>query len=88
MVFLDITDVRIYLASQDGPTKAYASITFDDAFVVKNLRVVEGKKGLFISMPSRRDQNGEFRDICHPINTDMRKTIQEAIIEKYNEETA
>lgn len=83
---MNITDVRIFLTSQTGPTKAFASITFDDAFVVKDLRVVDGKKGLFISMPSRKDKNGEFRDVCHPITTEMRNMIHEAVIEKYNEE--
>jgi len=85
---LNITDVRIFLTSQTGPTKAFASVTFDDAFVVKDLRVVDGKKGLFVSMPSRKDKNGEFRDVCHPITTEMRNMIHEAVIEKYNEETA
>jgi stage V sporulation protein G len=86
--YLNITDVRIFLTSQTGPTKAFASVTFDDAFVVKDLRVVDGKKGLFVSMPSRKDKNGEFRDVCHPITTEMRNMIHEAVIEKYNEETA
>ncbi len=85
---MNITDVRIFLTSQTGPTKAFASVTFDDAFVVKDLRVVDGKKGLFVSMPSRKDKNGEFRDVCHPITTEMRNMIHEAVIEKYNEETA
>lgn len=85
---LNITEVRIFLTSQTGSTKAFASITFDDSFVIKDLRVVEGKKGLFVSMPSRKDKNGEFRDICHPINTETRNLIQDIVIEKYNEEIA
>ncbi|MFW5981132.1 MAG: septation regulator SpoVG [bacterium] len=83
---MDITEVRIFLTSQTGPTKAFASITFEDSFVVKDLRVVEGKNGLFISMPSRKDKSGEFRDICHPINTDTRNQISEIVLEKFNEE--
>ncbi|MDI3548668.1 MAG: stage sporulation protein [Halanaerobiales bacterium] len=83
---MEITDVRIFLSSQEGATKAYASITFDDAFVVKDIRVVDGKNGLFVSMPSRRDQKGEFRDICHPITTEMRNLIQTTVLDKYKEE--
>ena len=85
---MNITDVRIFLTSRTGPTKAFASVTFDDVFVVKDLRVVDGKKGLFVSMPSRKDRNGEFRDVCHPITTEMRNIIQEAVIEKFNQEIA
>jgi len=85
---LNITEVRIFLTTQPGPTKAFASVTFDDAFVVKDLRVVDGKKGLFVSMPARKDKNGEYRDICHPINTDTRNLIHEAVIKKYQEEIA
>lgn len=85
---MEITEVRVFLTSQEGPTKAFASVTFDDSFVVKDMRVVDGKKGLFISMPSRKDKNGEFRDICHPINNDTRTLIHDAIINKYNEEIA
>lgn len=85
---LDITEVRIYLTSQTGPTKAFASVTFDDSFVVKDLRVVDGRKGLFVSMPCRKDKNGEFRDICHPINSDMRNLLDETVISKFKEEIA
>ncbi|MEJ6950625.1 septation regulator SpoVG [Natronospora cellulosivora (SeqCode)] len=85
---MNITEVRIFLTSQTGPTKAFASITFEDSFVIKDLRIVEGKNGLFISMPSRKDKNGEFRDICHPINTETRNKISEIILGKYNEEIA
>ncbi|MFW6035378.1 MAG: septation regulator SpoVG [Halothermotrichaceae bacterium] len=85
---MEITEVRVFLTSQTGPTKAFASVTFDDCFVVKDMRIVDGKKGLFISMPSRKDKNGEFRDICHPINNDMRNLIHDTVIEKFNEEIA
>ena len=83
---MNITDVRVFLTSKGGATKAFASVTFDDCFVVKDLRIVDGKNGLFVAMPSRRDQNGEFRDICHPINTDTRNSIQDAVLDKYNQE--
>jgi stage V sporulation protein G len=82
---LEITDVRVFLSSQEGITKAYASITFDNAFVVKDIRVIDGRNGLFISMPSRKDARGEFRDICHPITNEMRNSIQDAVLNKYRE---
>ncbi|MCG8513287.1 MAG: septation regulator SpoVG [Halanaerobiales bacterium] len=85
---MNITDVRVFLTSRGGATKAFASVTFDDCFVVKDLRIVDGKNGLFVAMPSRRDQSGEFRDICHPINTETRNCIQDAVLDKYNQEIA
>ncbi len=84
---MEITDVRVFLLSREGPTRAYASITFDDAFVVKDLRVVDGKNGLFVSMPAKRTKEGEFRDICHPITTEMRTLIEDTVLAEYNEET-
>lgn len=65
--------------------KAVCSVTFDDEFVVHDIKVVEGDKGLFIAMPSRKTPAGEFRDIAHPINSDTRKTIQDAILNAYQE---
>lgn len=85
---MEITDVRVFLSSREGPTKAYASITFDDSFVVRDLRVVDGKKGLFVAMPAKRTKDGEFRDICHPITTEMRAKIEDVVLNKYNEETS
>lgn len=66
-------------------TKAYVTITFDDCFVVRDIRVVDGKNGLFIAMPSRKRPDGEFKDIAHPINTETRRMIEEAILAKYDE---
>ena len=63
--------------------KAIASITFDDAFVVREIRVIEGQNGLFVAMPSRKTPTGEFKDIAHPINADARQLIQNAILEEY-----
>jgi stage V sporulation protein G len=85
---VDITDVRIFLSSRKGATKAYANITFDKVFVVRNLRVIEGKNGLFVSMPSRRLQDGEFQDVCFPITAEFRESIQETILGNYKEEIA
>lgn len=85
---LEITDVRIYLTGGDRATKAFASIVFEDAFVVKDLRVVDGQKGLFVAMPSRKNKEGEYVDICHPINKEMRQVIQDSVLAKFKEETA
>ena len=65
---------------------AIASIVLDDAFVIHDLRVVNGDKGVFVAMPSRKLPNGDFRDICHPINTDARNEIQRAVLEQFNED--
>ena len=78
-----ITEVKVYPAKDSGRLKAYATIVFDNDFIVRDLKVIEGDKGLFVSMPSRRRKDGSFRDIVHPLNADMRKTIEEAIIEEF-----
>ncbi|SJZ74403.1 septation regulator SpoVG [Selenihalanaerobacter shriftii] len=80
---MDITDVRIKKLDSDGKTKAFASITFDDSFVVKGLKIVEGKNGLFISMPSRKRSNGDYVDIAHPVKAEVRAKIQERILNAY-----
>ena len=85
---MDITEVRIFLSSRKGATKAFANITFDDVFVVRNLKVIEGKNGIFVSMPSRRLQDGEFQDVCFPITAEFRENIQETIIDGYKKEIA
>ena len=83
---MQVTEVRIRMVKQDGSRmKAVCSVTFDDEFVVHDIKVVEGDKGLFIAMPSRKTPAGEFRDIAHPINSDTRKTIQDAILNAYQE---
>jgi stage V sporulation protein G len=76
---MQVTEVRIRKVNQDGSRmKAVCSVTFDNEFVVHDIKIVEGERGLFIAMPSRKTPAGEFRDIAHPINSDTRKTIQEA----------
>lgn len=82
---MQITDVRVRKISSQNRMKAIASVTFDDVFVVHDIKVIESDKGLFIAMPSRKVPNGEFKDIAHPINTETREEIQAAIIAKYNE---
>ena len=82
---MKITDVRLRRTeSEDSRMKALVSVTFDDAFVVHDIRVIEGNNGLFVEMPSKRTPDGEFRDIAHPINSSMRQQIQEMIMEVYN----
>lgn len=80
---MNITDVRVRRVNTDNRMKAIASITFDDAFVVRDIRVIEGQKGLFVAMPSRKDSQGKFRDVAHPINQAMRDLIEQAILREY-----
>jgi len=81
---LKVTDVRVRKVDHDNRTKAYVTITLDDCFVVRDIRVVEGQNGLFVAMPSRKRPDGQFKDIAHPINTETRKMIEEAIFAEYN----
>ena len=80
---MEITDIRIRKIDKDGKMKAIVSITFDNAFVVHDIKVIEGKKGLFIAMPSRRALDNEFKDIAHPINPETRNQLQEMVLSKY-----
>ena len=80
---MQITDVRVRKVSKEGKMKAVVSITIDNDFVVHDIKVIEGDKGLFIAMPSRKAGDGEYRDIAHPINSDTRETIQKIILERY-----
>lgn len=80
---MTITDVRIRKIAAEGKMKAIVSITFDNEFVVHDIKVIEGQNGLFIAMPSRKTPDGEFRDIAHPINTDTREKIQSSILKAY-----
>lgn len=80
---MQITDVRIRKIAKEGKMKAIVSITLDGEFVVHDIKVIEGEKGLFIAMPSRRAGDGEYRDIAHPINSETREMIQNIILERY-----
>lgn len=80
---MQITDVRVRKVSKEGKMKAVVSITLDNEFVVHDIKVIEGEKGLFIAMPSRKAGDGEYRDIAHPINSETRDKIQGIILEKY-----
>ena len=85
---MEVTDVRIFLSSREGPTKAYANLTLDDSFVVRSIKVVQGKNGFFVSMPARRLSEGKFQDICFPITAELRKTIQKKVMDTYNKVSA
>ena len=80
-----ITDVRVRRITQSGKMKAVVSITLDNEFVVHDIKVIDGEKGLFIAMPSRKSADGEYRDIAHPINADMRKLVEDTILKTYRE---
>ncbi len=82
---MQITDVRIRKVEKEGKMKAVVSITIDEEFVVHDIKIIEGEKGLFIAMPSRKAADGEYRDIAHPINSETRDRIQKLILEKYQE---
>ena len=80
---MQITDVRVRKVAKEGKMRAVVSITIDNEFVVHDIKVIEGEKGLFIAMPSRKASDGEYRDIAHPINSDTRERIQSLILEAY-----
>jgi|UniRef100_A0A7C4YBY2 stage V sporulation protein G len=80
---MQITEVKVMVKSEPK-LKGFANVTFDNEFVVRGIKIIEGQKGLFISMPSKRGKDGKFRDIAHPINNEAREKIQKAILEEYN----
>ena len=82
---MQITDVRIRKITKEGKMRAVVSITLDNEFVVHDIKVIEGEKGLFIAMPSKKAMDGEYRDIAHPINSGTRDRIQSTILEKYKQ---
>ena len=82
---MDVTDVRIRKIDDEGKMKAVASVTFDGEFVVHDIKVIDGRNGLFIAMPSKKTPNGEYRDIAHPINGEMRAMLQDAILEQFQQ---
>ena len=80
---MEITDVRLRKVTTEGRMKAIASITFDNEFVVHDIRVLDGNSGMFVAMPSKRTPDGEFRDIAHPITSSTRQKIQDAVLREY-----
>lgn len=83
---MEITDIRIRRVGAEGKLKAYVTVTFDDCFVVHNVKVIEGKNGAFIAMPSRKTKAGDYKDVAHPINSDFRNSLQEKILDAYGKE--
>ena len=83
---MNITDVRIRKVNDEGKMKAIVSITFDDEFVVHDIKVIEGQNGPFIAMPSRKMSEGDFRDIAHPLTQEVRARLRDAVLDAYNRE--
>jgi stage V sporulation protein G len=82
---MKVTNVRVKKIENKNRLKGVATITFDECFVIHELRLIEGKNGLFVAMPSKRNTQGEFRDVCHPINKDLRQHIEDVVILAFNE---
>ena len=82
---MQVTDVRVRKLTKEGKMRAIVSVTFDNEFVVHDIKIIEGEKGLFIAMPSKKATDGEYRDIAHPINSETRDRLQQIILEKYEE---
>ncbi|NNM55318.1 MAG: septation regulator SpoVG [Spirochaetales bacterium] len=80
---MTITDIRVRKVAGEGKLKAYVTVTFENCFVVHNVKVIQGESGVFIAMPSRRTKSGEYKDVAHPINSDFRATLQEQILKAY-----
>lgn len=81
---MEITDIRIRRVTSEGKLKAYVTVTFDDCFVIHNVKIIEGKTGVFIAMPSRKTKTGEYKDIAHPISPDFRSRLQDTIVAAYD----
>ncbi|MCA1753821.1 MAG: septation regulator SpoVG [Spirochaeta sp.] len=82
---MQITDIRIRKVNAEGKLKAYVTVTFDECFVIHNVKVIEGKTGVFIAMPSRKTKTGEYKDVAHPINSDFRNELQNRILEAFQQ---
>lgn len=83
---MEITEVRIFLVTNEERLKAYATITIDDVFVIRDLRIINGNNGLFVAMPSRKMKDGTFKDIAHPLNSETRRMIEEKVLAEYQRE--
>jgi stage V sporulation protein G len=81
---MEITDIRVRKVSGEGKLKAYVTITFDNCFVVHNVKIIEGKTGVFIAMPSRKTRAGDYKDVAHPITPEFRADMQNKILDKYD----
>jgi stage V sporulation protein G len=81
---MDITDIRVRKVTGEGKLKAYVTVTFDDCFVIHNVKIIEGKSGVFIAMPSRKTRSGDYKDVAHPIHPEFRTKLQAQILGKYD----
>jgi len=81
---MEITDIRIRKVTGEEKLKAYVTVTFDDCFVVHNVKIIEGKSGVFIAMPSRKTRTGEYKDVAHPIHPEFRAELQKKILDRYD----
>ena len=81
---MEITDVRVRKVTGEGKLKAYVTVTFDNCFVIHNVKIIEGKNGVFIAMPSRKTRAGEYKDVAHPIHPEFRAELQRQILDKYD----
>lgn len=84
VVAMEITEIKVFPTRDGGRLKAYATVVFDNCFIIRDLKVIEGHKGLFVSMPSRKRKDGTYRDIVHPLNSEMRTLIEEGIVKEFN----
>lgn len=82
---MEITEIRVTLRDEER-LKGFANVTFDDAFVIRGMKIIQGNTGYFVSMPSRKRPDGSYQDIAHPINKDMRQLIEAKVLEAYEEE--
>ena len=83
---MNITNIKIVKAVNQDKLKAYVSITISDALVIKDMKIISGASGLFLSMPSKKDKNGEYRDIVHPVSKDARAVLEKAVFDEYNKQ--
>lgn len=81
---MEVSELRIRKITAEGKLKAYVTVTFDNCFVVHNVKIIEGKTGLFIAMPSRKTSTGEYKDVAHPISPEFRTELQDKILAEYN----
>ncbi len=82
---MEITEVKVFSAKDGGRLKAYATVFFDNSFIIRDLKIIEGNKGLFVSMPSRKRKDGTFRDIVHPLNAETRQMIEDRVIKEFDQ---
>ncbi len=82
---MEITEVKVFPVTDGEKLKAYATIVFDNAFIIRDLKVIEGIKGLFVSMPSRKRKDGTFRDVVHPLNPETRSMIEDRVVQEYRD---